>query len=174
MKTKTLKQLTEEREQRRIVSEVGEDESGPFPNSNIKVNTMNDVATIKPKYDIFEVPLVKSRRFGAAGAGRPRGSIYPVADLAVGQAFFVEAPADADAEALTKLTKAVQSSVVRLAKQLKYKTAVRNLPNVGVDEDGNSLDSETNPWGVAGVGVWRVAGVYVHKPRAPKEEAQAA
>jgi hypothetical protein len=168
MKIKSLKQLTEDREQRKLALKVGEDKSDPLPNLNYRENLMSNVTNIKPKFDIFEVPLVKSRRFGAAGAGRPRGSIYPVADLGIGQAFFVEAAADAD---VAKLVKTVQSSVVRLAKPLKYKLAVRNLPGVGVDEEGNSLDAETNPWGVAGVGVWRIPGEYVHKPRAPKAEA---
>ena len=126
--------------------------------------------TIIPKYDLYgEVPLVAARRFGSS-VGRPRGSVYPVAQMKVGQVFFVPAEEGKSSnEDLAKLAKTVQSSCVRLAKTLKFKLAVRSLPPVGVAENGDSLDPVKNPWGVAGVGVWRVEGEYIYKPR-PKAE----
>lgn len=127
------------------------------------------------KYGIIEnVELVKARRFGGGNTGGERGSNYPVAQLKVGQAFFVpleEADEEnnyvhtaeiKDAEGngtgnyelmtLTGLTRKIQGSVSRLAKQHNFKLAVRALPA--------SEDPSVNPWGEAGVGVWRVVGVY--------------
>lgn len=128
-------------------------------------------------FEIFgDVALVKARRFGAGPRG-PRESIYPVAALKVGQAFFAQLE-EKDEEGnfihvaevkdeegngtgeyrlmtLPELTRKIQGSVSRLAKAHNVKLAVRSLP---ASEDG-----DINPWGEAGVGVWRVAGVYTHK-----------
>ena len=132
-------------------------------------------ATIKPKFDIFEVPLTKIQREGGFGSG-PRGSMYPVDQLKVGQAFFV--PADEDnlpstdedtgaltgyydehgnvtAEGLTALNKRIVGSVSRLAKQHDMKLAVRTLKA--------SENAEINPWAVPGIGVWRLEGQYNYK-----------
>lgn len=128
------------------------------------------------KFEIFEnVDLVKARRFG--GERTPRESIYPVAALKVGQAFFaaleekdeetgeyLHTNKDGELMTITDLTRKIQGSVSRLAKTFDVKLAVRSLPA--------SEDAEINPWGEAGVGVWRVAGKYAEK--APKAVKQAA
>ena len=132
------------------------------------------VTTKQPKFDIFEVPLPKIQREGGFGGG-PRGSIYPVEQLSVGQAFFV--PADEEnlpakdedgkdlghydatgavtAEGLSALNKRIVGSVSRLAKQHNMRLAVRTLKA--------SDDPNKNPWEVAGVGVWRQEGTYNFK-----------
>jgi hypothetical protein len=144
---------------------------------------MNAVAkevaeTIKPKYDIFEVPLVKIKREGGFGTG-PRGSMYPVEQLKVGQAFFVPAneengilatdeetgeitgfydeDGNVTAEGLLALNKRVVGSVSRLAKQHNVKLAVRTLKA--------STDPESNPWGAPGIGVWRLEGEYNYRSK---------
>jgi len=125
-------------------------------------------------FKIFEnVDLVKARRFGAGPRG-PRESIYPVAELKVGQAFFAPLE-DKDEEGnyihvteikdeagndtgeyrlmtIAELTRKIQGSVSRLAKSLDVKLAVRSLPA--------SDDGDVNPWSDAGVGVWRQPGKY--------------
>lgn len=131
-------------------------------------------ATKQPKYDIFEVPLVKIVREGGF-AGGPRGSMYPVEQLKVGQAFFVpadesegitatdeetgevtgyidEETGEVTAKGLQALNRRIVGSVARLAKQFDYKVAVRTLKP--------SEDAEKNPWGAAGIGVWRLEGKY--------------
>jgi hypothetical protein len=138
-----------------------------------------DVAeAIKPKYDIFEVPLVKIQREGGFGGG-PRGSMYPVEQLKVGQAFFVPAneengivatdeetgeltgyydeEGNVTPEGLQALNKRVVGSVSRLAKQHNVKLAVRTLKA--------SDKAEENPWSIPGVGVWRLEGTYNYKSK---------
>lgn len=144
---------------------------------------MNAVAkavtpTIKPKFDIFEVPLVKIQREGGFGAG-PRGSIYPVEQLKVGTAFFVEASEEnglntideesgeptgfydndgnVTKEGLIALNKRIVGSVSRLAKQHNMNLKVRTLKA--------SKDPEKNPWEVPGVAVWRLEGGYNYKTK---------
>jgi hypothetical protein len=143
---------------------------------------MNAVAkeaapTKQAKFDIFEVALPKIQREGGF-AGGPRGSIYPVDQLKVGQAFFVpaneeflpakdeegkdlghyDAAGEVTREGLVALNKRIVGSVARLAKQHNLRVAVRTLKA--------SEDPEKNPWGVAGVGVWREEGGYNFKPKA--------
>lgn len=137
-----------------------------------------EVAIKQPKFDIFEVPLPKIHREGGFTGG-PRGSIYPVEQLEVGRAFFVEASEengllatdeetgettgfyDAEGnvtpEGLTALNRKIVGSVSRLAKQHDMRLAVRTLKA--------STDPERNPWQVAGVGVWRLEGTYNYKTK---------
>lgn len=115
---------------------------------------------ITPKFDVFANVALPAVKRGSNLPRGPRGSIYPVEQLTIGGAFFVPADTGATAEDLDKLTKTVQSSVSRLAKTLGFKLSVRKLPQ--------SDDGAVNPWGDPGVGVWRVAGEYVYKPRAKK------
>lgn len=125
------------------------------------------VLTKSPKFDIFEsTPLPAVKRSAAFGAHIQRGSIYPVGQLGVGQCFFVEANEEngvtdtTSREQLEKLTRKVQGSSTRLAKQHNVRLAVRTLLA--------SEDPEQNPWGVAGTGVWRIEGAYNARPRAEK------
>lgn len=142
--------------------------------------TAKDVseAVKTPKYDIFEVPLVKIQREGGFGLG-PRGSMYPVEQLNVGQAFFVPADeengllatdeetgeltgyydeaGDVTAEGLLALNKRIVGSVSRLAKQHDVKLAVRTLKA--------SDNPEMNPWAVPGIGVWRLEGGYNYRAK---------
>lgn len=121
------------------------------------------------KFEIFEnVDLVKARRFGGGPRG-PRESIYPVAELKVGQAFFapleekdedgnyIHTNKEGELMSIAELTRKVAGSVSRLAKMHNVKLAVRSLPQ--------SEDGDINPWGEAGVGVWRVAGAYTPKQK---------
>ena len=128
-------------------------------NADTNTNVNPAAAKILPKFDVFpgvQLPAVKR---GSNLPRGPRGSIYPVAQLEVGSAFFVGLE---EGEDLDTKVKTVQSSVSRLAKDLKYKLAIRKL----VQSDNPAV----NPWGEPGVGVWRVAGEYIYKPR-PKPEA---
>lgn len=105
-----------------------------------------------------EVALPKVSRSGAPSG--PRGSKYPIDEnFAIGSAFLVPARDGATKQDISKQAKSLQSSLNRLAKQYKYKLAVR------------ALTAEKSPWadekgnGIPGVGVWRVEGVYEYKSR---------
>ncbi len=102
-----------------------------------------------------EVALPKLSRAGGFAPG-PRGSKYPIDEnFSVGATTFIPAKEGAtDKESLAKLSKSVQSTLTRLAKQYNYRLTVR------------TLTEETSPWadengtGIAGIGVWRIEGNY--------------